>query len=236
MRLLRFLCGPLFLLLGCSPEAIELVRFAADAGAEGEALDADTLVDADSIVDARAANDAGNTDAESAGFGRPPCEDQNDCALDAYCAKQSCGSKLGFCQRRTEVCGGEQAPVCGCDGITYFNDCLRRSHGVNIASEATCIPRQCGDFGGSCPEPAFCWRRASERTGGCRSTTQVGTCWVVPSLCGFGSDGGDRYDACEGPERCLSACEAIQSQALVIRAGRCMQQPRSGPSDYAPGP
>lgn len=53
---------------------------------------------------------------------------------------EDCGaSSEGDCQSRPEACGRIEDEVCGCDGVTYFNECeARKEGGVSVASEGPC--------------------------------------------------------------------------------------------------
>ncbi len=73
--------------------------------------------------------DAGDRDGGADGgrpdSGLPPCTRASGdpcAALGAYCEVDACGDN-GTCVSRPTMCDAVLAPVCGCDGLTYVNEC-----------------------------------------------------------------------------------------------------------------
>lgn len=64
------------------------------------------------------------------------------CAPGQYCEYRpgTCGrfDMMGLCQVRPRICPRIFRPVCGCDGRTYPNDCVRRSRGVSLLHVGRC--------------------------------------------------------------------------------------------------
>lgn len=64
------------------------------------------------------------------------------CATGQFCEIPggSCGAtgQPGMCEAIPEVCTEEYAPVCGCNDLTYANDCARKRAGVSRKNEGLC--------------------------------------------------------------------------------------------------
>jgi hypothetical protein len=65
-----------------------------------------------------------------------------ECALNEACDRRDATCSLidpeGVCVPRREVCFTLFAPVCGCDGVTYSNDCERIKAGATLAHPGEC--------------------------------------------------------------------------------------------------
>lgn len=154
------------------------------------------------------------------------CLASSDCGPGLFCEKQACSDLAGTCMPFPAHCHGDEAPVCGCDGVTYFNDCLRRAAGIAAASGDECgsNAKLCGGPGDpACPDGASCARllgftRDPKACAGAR-----GRCWTVPVKCPPPAND-DRWNECGAVgsgATCVDTCEAIFSGAPFVRASRC---------------
>jgi hypothetical protein len=153
-------------------------------------------------------------DATDSGVGGP-CFDGTDCSTVAFCAKSACDAVKGQCEARPLICDDRQAPVCGCDGVNYWNDCLRRSSGVIASTPGECTTQvaTCGGFRGRpCPaQGAFC-AKPSQGGGDCMHP-EPGVCWVLPPSCPVEDAGAAIWASCGPPfPACLDTCSAIRTE------------------------
>jgi hypothetical protein len=70
----------------------------------------------------------------------PSCTTNAQCHdTKMYCAKPNgqCKGK-GECTAKPDICPDVVAPVCGCNGRTYNNECMAHRAGVNVRAEGRC--------------------------------------------------------------------------------------------------
>lgn len=187
--------------LACEPETLVIARL--DPGAHGAG-----------------AGGASTGSAGQGGASNEACVTNADCSSTKFCARLACGAPSGTCQARPSLCGAEPNPMCGCDGVSYFNDCLRRAAGENAASMGECdvTGLQC-DATTPCPPSARCAVLLPNQPDACEPEA-VGKCWVIPADCGTDPPG-DRFEACDGSVSCAGTCDAIQAEAPFRRVDQC---------------
>ena len=108
------------------------------------------------------------------------CSSDADCG-SGVCDVLGCGDAAmpGVCVKAAKYCNREWAPVCGCDGETYSNDCRRLKAGVGLDHEGACAT-PCGGFAGlTCEEDEVCYYDA----GTCEWADQMGMCEAPPEVC-----------------------------------------------------
>lgn len=67
------------------------------------------------------------------------CDDGEFCQLRFA----ECGATAGSCTRWDGIsCSFVSDPVCGCDGVTYFNSCWARIHQASVRHPGTCESRE----------------------------------------------------------------------------------------------
>lgn len=157
------------------------------------------------------------------------CTTASDCPTGKFCDMPSCSAPpdAGTCQTIPSDCSdaGQQFR-CGCDGLVYWNDCVRQQRGAPVGQDCTAMsqpPLQCdrdrlpcpADSGAKCEELLFggCDLMA-QSDGGFPVTMMPFTCWVLPEPCPPDTpDAADiLYSTCDPSLRCKPLCMAIANE------------------------
>jgi hypothetical protein len=114
------------------------------------------------------------------------CADSEFCS---YAPSAFCGfaDATGTCTAKPQACDAVYDPVCGCDSVTYGNECEANMAGVSSAAAGVCDAPPppdgtvCGGLAGAgCPGGQFCNYPESAL---CGAADDTGLCAEIPSGC-----------------------------------------------------
>lgn len=145
------------------------------------------------------------------GFIGIPCNDGEYCMFPPGTCHVS--DHFGECVEIPGGCPDVWDPVCGCDGVTYGNECDARAALAQIAHEGECNEVCGGLLGGPCDEGEFCKFPAGE----CDIADNAGECVEIPLAC---PDVWDPVCGCDGVTY-GNVCEADAAQAQIDHEGDC---------------
>jgi hypothetical protein len=177
----------------------------------------------------------------------------NECCDDGqFCAKDigDCDG-TGECREIPLGCPDNIDPVCGCDGVTYNNECEAWTLGINIAHRGTCDDAPCLTSR-ECPDGLYCAKEAGacERRGRCVAPPEACPD-VVDPVCGcdgvtYGNEceaaaagvnvlhGGECNDACTSNENCSDTEFCRKVLGNCVGAGLCADRPLGCDDEFDP--
>jgi hypothetical protein len=161
------------------------------------------------------------------------------CEANEFCdfpQAAQCGAadQTGTCEAKPQVCNDLYAPVCGCDGKTYANECSANRVGISVASSGACdsgggtgeedasapAHKTCGGIAAlQCGKGEFCDYEVAAGGQGCDGTIAdaAGVCETKPEVC---TAIYAPVCGCDG-KTYSSACNAHAAGASVASNGAC---------------
>jgi hypothetical protein len=146
------------------------------------------------------------------GFAGIPCDDPNEFCKTA--PGECCCDFFGVCTPIPNACPPFWDPVCGCDGVTYGNECEADRASVSVDHHGPC-GQACGPNGTPCPNGSFC----KFPIGTCGDPTVPGTCTPIPQGCP------DVWDPVCGCNNVTygNECDADAAGVSIAHKGECEQ-------------
>ncbi len=157
------------------------------------------------------------------------------CPDGSFCSSTTCGSPEtpGTCEpipTRESCADAGFDPQCGCNGTTYFNDCLRKAAHIGRVGEYPFCPTpfpsgicNLNGLGSKCDAPLSCVAydpvpaTVTPKPSDCSAGQQFfpGTCWDLPDSCP--STSARQVRACGSPN-CVDACGALKDGGVLFVA------------------
>ncbi len=197
----------LLLICGCHSSHELLGDARADAPA-------DTASDgtADAAADATAEADAMPDTITDGPSGCRP----GDCPPSFFCEMPpgACDpAGWGHCTEIPSGCDDYYDPECGCDGVTYGNECERRSASQSLLHRGDCDSRPCAPWMEECPDGEMCEAPPDS----CWLDGVTGICTPIRDDCGWLWD---PECGCNG-ETYANVCERMAAGVWLDHRGEC---------------
>jgi len=146
------------------------------------------------------------------GQGTPCMHGGAACDSGLYCDAMGCGA--GTCEPVLAIAAQtkEHAPVCGCNGITFFNPSLAEVAGMAVSHGGACTSQEgvaCNKLNTPCPQGLVCNSEVADQVACVPVTQASGLCWGVPIGCD--PNGVVRGRGCINTT-CSDVCSLIQGQ------------------------
>jgi hypothetical protein len=150
--------------------------------------------------------------------------DTNPCGDGFYCNAPDC--QTGTCEPLAMNDDGAREPVCGCDGVNYWNENTAAAYGMSVAATGECAqPLGCNPMDAPpCPlERHFCAQLVAN-VNACFIDPSIvnGVCWGMPAECPpIVSAGWRPCNNTLPQEPCAGECEAIKDKRKHFQDSTC---------------
>lgn len=146
----------------------------------------------------------------------------NACPAGSYCEAVACSTTTGTCTKKPTVTAAAN-PICGCDGVTYFNATLAANASVSTRATGQCVAgapttASCGEQ--KCEGKQVCsLGHASAACNGKASDI----CWIIPDNCNAADKGTTRTCIGNGGGlQCTSLCNALKNEKDFYVDAQCL--------------
>lgn len=220
------------LLLGCSGSNFDVAPTVDDGATTGDTAVEETspvedaIADTDesdtnpgdaTIPDSAAVDGGGGTIDAVVEVSGEMCSKMLSCKVSSgdYCKFAHCGDLSGTCTAIGPV-SKVYAPVCGCDGVTYWSASFAASLGVSLAHDEPCLAPEgvACNIDSECGGSGLCVHDISGASGASCASVGKGRCWKKPSETDCGATtlaSGGSVQTCAG--ECKTRCQAIKDHS-----------------------
>ena len=178
-----------------------------------------------------------------------PCTSNGECAPDEFCRREigRC-DEPGACERVPDLCAFVEDPVCGCDGLTYGNECFAAAKGVSVARKGRCDAgpecrdssecaedSYCHKLEGFCdsvgfcvkdPDPAECINLPLDPVCGCDGQTYENECLARAAGTSIARRGSCEEGAeCKSTDDCAEGYFCLKKESFCAEPGFCYRDP-----------
>lgn len=190
---------------GCSSSNFDVAAEATDTGT----TPADTSAARDSRVTSDAVGTETDTEPEPFDASGPPCTTIDDCEPGSFCRRAACDLKEGVCAPFVTTTSYE--PVCGCDGVTYWNKSHAWIGDATIRHAGRCTNVEgAACLGTTCELPDSICVHELDNAAACTLMLGKGICWRLPLDHNCGAAPGGTVSTCDG--KCTTYCSGVRNK------------------------